>query len=60
MGPHGRKGRRMTPAERIAAAKARRAAIEATEREQAKAALKRKQARLREQTKRDSKMPRKA
>ena len=47
----------MTPAERKAIAQARTRAREEAEREEAKAALKSKQAKLREQTARDGKLP---
>ena len=47
----------MTPADRKAAAQARTQAREAEERADAKTALQRKQAKLRETTKRDSKIP---
>lgn len=47
----------MTPEDRKAAAMARTKAREDAERQERAAALKAKQAKLREQTKRDSKMP---
>ena len=47
----------MTPAERIAAAQARTKAREEAERTEKTAALRRKQAKLREQTARDGKLP---